>query len=78
MRLRCNRCGKELSTPIPEDTVVRAWIECPECIEVETPGLQEYLSRVILPAMREQRVVWGGWDWKGMADKVEQLAKVMP
>lgn len=32
-RLRCNKCGKDVSTPVPDDTIVRAWIECPECIE---------------------------------------------
>lgn len=35
MRLRCNRCGKIISTEVPEETIVRAWIECPECIEKE-------------------------------------------
>lgn len=34
-RLRCNRCGKIVSTPVPESTIVRAWIECPECIEAK-------------------------------------------
>lgn len=33
MRLRCNSCGKSVSTEVPCDTVVRAWLECPECIE---------------------------------------------
>jgi len=39
-RLHCNRCGKSVSTwfiPMPTETpdkglIVRAWIECPECI----------------------------------------------
>jgi len=38
--LTCNRCGKTVSTgfySIPTDTpdkgiIIRAWIECPECI----------------------------------------------
>ena len=41
--LRCHRCGKQVSTgfvPLPTDTpdrglIVRAWIECPECIEAQ-------------------------------------------
>ena len=32
MQLRCNRCGKPVSTLVPTETIVRAWIECPECI----------------------------------------------
>jgi NAD-dependent SIR2 family protein deacetylase len=39
--LYCHECGKQVSTgfiPVPTDTpdhglIVRAWIECPECIE---------------------------------------------
>lgn len=39
--LRCNNCGKKVSTgfyPVPTDTpdkgiIIRAWIECPECME---------------------------------------------
>ncbi len=30
-KLRCNVCGKEVSSNIKEDVIVRAWIECPEC-----------------------------------------------
>jgi DNA-directed RNA polymerase subunit RPC12/RpoP len=33
MRLMCNRCGKPVSSEVPEETVVRAWIECPECLD---------------------------------------------
>ena len=35
-QLRCNRCGGVVSSAVPETTVVRAWIECPECIARET------------------------------------------
>jgi hypothetical protein len=31
--LRCSRCGAKVSTPVPLSTVVRAWIECSECVE---------------------------------------------
>jgi len=35
--VRCSRCGKQASniveSPIPEGIVVRAFVECPECIE---------------------------------------------
>jgi DNA-directed RNA polymerase subunit RPC12/RpoP len=35
-RIRCMNCGKSVSTPVPKETVVRAWVECPECIEKKT------------------------------------------
>ena len=31
MRLHCNACSKSVSNEVPEETVVRAWLECPEC-----------------------------------------------
>lgn len=33
MRLYCNHCGGPVSTEVPDATVVRAVIECPECVE---------------------------------------------
>ena len=33
MRLKCNKCGKSVSTEVSKETIVRAWLECPECIE---------------------------------------------
>ena len=32
MRIKCSKCGKSVSTEVPDNTVIRAWIECPECI----------------------------------------------
>jgi len=34
MRLPCYGCGKSVSSEVPEDTVVRAALFCPECIEI--------------------------------------------
>ena len=35
--VQCSRCGKRVSNTVisslPEDLVVRAWVECPECVE---------------------------------------------
>lgn len=30
--IRCSRCGSEVSSPVPDGTLVRAWVECPECV----------------------------------------------
>lgn len=38
MRIGCMQCGKSVSTEVPDDTVVRAWVECPECIESKDPN----------------------------------------
>jgi len=32
-RIWCRNCGKSVSSPVPKDTIVRAYVECPECIE---------------------------------------------
>jgi hypothetical protein len=39
IQLRCNLCGKVVSSAVPNETVVRAWLECPECIEKQ-PDLE--------------------------------------
>ena len=33
--LRCSKCGKSVSSPVPINTIVRAWLECPECTEAQ-------------------------------------------
>jgi len=38
--LRCGYCGKQVSTAVPLATVVRAWIQCPECGEKEDKVLR--------------------------------------
>lgn len=52
-RLRCNSCGKTVSSPfipLPTDTapegglVVRAFIECPECIENNQANRKEQVE----------------------------------
>lgn len=35
MRILCHRCGDPVSTEVPAGTLVRAWVECPECVEEE-------------------------------------------
>ena len=32
-RVLCSRCGKSVSSPLSEPVIVRAGVECPECIE---------------------------------------------
>jgi hypothetical protein len=32
MRLICFGCGKPVSSPVPDETIVRAVLYCPECI----------------------------------------------
>ncbi len=31
--VHCSRCGKRVSNQVVEELVVRAWVECPECIK---------------------------------------------
>ncbi len=51
--LYCHNCGKQVSTgfvPIMTDTpdkglIVRAWISCPECIELDQKRLDKIAER---------------------------------
>lgn len=44
MRIRCSWCGKPVSTEVPDGTIVRAFVECPECIATLRWQLNETLS----------------------------------
>ncbi len=50
--VRCSRCGKRVSNivTVPEGDswglTVRAWVECPECIEKAPPAPDELLEQV--------------------------------
>lgn len=35
IRIKCSVCGKPVSTPVPEGTLVRAFIQCPDCVVKE-------------------------------------------
>jgi hypothetical protein len=43
MRLQCYFCGKSVSNELPEETVVRALLICPECVEAR---YYEMIARV--------------------------------
>lgn len=57
--LSCNNCGKQVSTgfyPVPTDTpdkglIVRAWIECPECIEKTRVAPAKRLEKTLRQAL---------------------------
>jgi len=38
MKIRCSKCGKAVSSEVPDNTVIRAWVECPECIKMHKEG----------------------------------------
>ncbi len=31
--IKCTRCGKGVSSEVPDNTIVKAFVECPECCE---------------------------------------------
>ena len=75
MRLRCSRCGVALSTEVPEGTLVRAWIECPECIMKEDIWEKEFEGKLDFDCIdyfgvenkELGHIVWdfiGGWETK--------------
>ena len=33
MRYRCNLCGKSVTSELPDDSIIRALLVCPECME---------------------------------------------
>lgn len=53
--LHCNNCGKQVSSgyiPVPNEIdknniVIRAWIECPECIENHSNDVHEEVKQIL-------------------------------
>lgn len=45
-RILCMECGKSVSTPVPTDTIVRAYVKCPECIEAQDVPRERHLARL--------------------------------
>lgn len=52
-RIRCSRCGASVSSPVPQDTIVRAFIECGDCLEKQPDWQQraetakEWLRKIV-------------------------------
>jgi len=44
MRYFCYFCGKSVSSELPEESVIRAILVCPECIEAK---------RILIPERRD-------------------------
>ena len=62
MKIKCLNCGKTVSSPIPEETVVRASIICPECLEKEEQkiiAIKNLLKRI---RQSDPQAVQEKWD----------------
>jgi DNA-directed RNA polymerase subunit RPC12/RpoP len=46
MRYYCFACWKSVTSPLPDDAVIRATLICPECIERADPSLVEALEDI--------------------------------
>ena len=33
MKIKCNICGVVVSNDVPDNVIIRAWVECHECAE---------------------------------------------
>lgn len=52
MKLSCPTCGKQVSTEVPDGTVIRAWWQCPECVakQPDTGRLLDVLKEIRMTA----------------------------
>lgn len=66
MKLYCNICGKPISIEVPYGTIVKAAIECPECLEKEvsrpddSPFVQMDYAELEKIPQEQLRVIKGG------------------
>jgi hypothetical protein len=47
MKLHCYSCYKPVSSDVPEETFVRAYLECPECIEEKAAKAVARMERIM-------------------------------
>uniref|UniRef100_A0A6M3ILW7 Uncharacterized protein n=1 Tax=viral metagenome TaxID=1070528 RepID=A0A6M3ILW7_9ZZZZ len=45
-QIRCNRCGKPVSQLIPDNIIIRAWVECLECAEQIRSSFNEDMKKL--------------------------------
>lgn len=71
MRLKCNRCGKDVSTPVPDETVIHAWVECPACcLGQRTRGRE---AKKLIERAVELMTVQQLSQWKGVRAFQEEI-----
>jgi hypothetical protein len=58
--VKCSKCGKSVSNPVPEPVVVRAWVECPECSSAAPDELHAALEK-LSESFRISRMTFMGW-----------------
>jgi hypothetical protein len=46
VKILCNGCGRSGSTDIPNDTIIRAWVECPECIDKKRSKVERLFNMI--------------------------------
>lgn len=59
MRYPCFYCGKSATSELPDDSVIRAILECPECIESQSRF--EEVETLIVGYMEKMRPLLEEW-----------------
>ena len=54
--VHCSRCGKAVSNDLPYEGIVRAYVECPECLGKEDPEKVEPLTQEKFSKEMEERL----------------------
>lgn len=62
MRLYCYNCGKCVSSEVPDGTVVRASLQCPECLVAASDDFDEWAkSQPFSSVSPEASAAEDGW-----------------
>jgi hypothetical protein len=57
----CSRCGKAVSREVDGNLVVRAFVECPECVEKQGTGMGVELKSILME-LGNRLVMQEGWE----------------
>ncbi len=53
MGLKCWVCAKSVSTEVPDETVMRATLECPECFDETLVKIREEIREELLGSVED-------------------------
>lgn len=69
MRLYCYNCGKSVSAEVPDSTIVRASLQCPECLEAASKAYAEWEAKQEFSPFSPE-AMWADRAWQAAIEKM--------
>lgn len=72
--ITCNQCGRQVSTPVPSGTQIRAWVQCYKCEQENSrvTAITQLISSV------RRATIDANWCDEGLAEAIIYAEKCLP